>query len=140
MSIFDSANRPGRDQASGWFKFTNIGDKIGGTIVDIFYKAAEGIYKEQRVFSVKNEETGEVVNVACKMNSYTLPRTDNLQIGDEVGFEYTKDVPSKTPGVQAAKSITIYSKLNGDRTSENAAKLGSPSGASALVEEDDSEI
>lgn len=132
MSIFDKSNRPGRDQATGWFKFNKIGDKIGGEILDIFYKPATGIYKEQRAFTIKDEVTGTIQNVGIKMNTYTLPRTDMLQIGDSIGLEYEKDVPSKTAGVQPAKSITIFSKLNASipRSEAQSAKvLGSVGGA-----------
>jgi len=133
--IFDATNRLGRDQAEGWFSFKSIGDRIGGTILDIWFKPAEGLFKEQRCFTIK-DELGKVLNVGIKMNAYTLPRTDELQIGDELGLSYDKDVASRQGG-HPAKSITIFSKMNGPRTGKNAKFLGSAGGSisSTAIEE-----
>lgn len=122
MSIFDQANKPAGEGLE-WFKFQKIGDKIGGKITAIFYTTAKefnGImFPEQRSFTLECED-GVTRNVGRPFNKYTNERTDMLQVGDEVGFEYEKD--GLTNG-KKFKGITIYTKLNGDRTAENAAKL-----------------
>lgn len=113
-NIFDNSNRPARETASGWFKFVNVGDKVGGKIVDMFNVAAQGVFKEQRGFTLE-QEGGVRVNVGIKKYPSYLERTDNLQVGDELGIEFEKEVPAKKAGLNATKVMAIFTKLNGPR-------------------------
>lgn len=114
MSIFDPSNRLARDIADGWFKFENVGDQIGGIIEDMFEMPARGAMPAQRCFTIKTEN-GELKNVGLKRTNYILTRTDNLQVGDELGVRFEKEIPAKEKGFNAAKSMVIFTKLNGPR-------------------------
>ena len=120
-SIFNEGNRLGRDKIDGWFTFTTVGDKVEGEIIDMFESAAKDNMPAQRVFTLQTEK--EILNVGLKRTDYILGRTNMLQIGDSLGVKFEKEVPSKTKGHSPAKSMAIYTKLNGDRTMENAGRM-----------------
>ena len=122
MTIFDEKNRPGRDKAEGGFKFEKIGDQVGGKIIDMFEKPEQDGMNAQRCSTLESED-GKTLNVGLKRTEYMLSRTDKLQIGDELGVKYEKDVPSSKKGYAPAKSMTLFIKENGPRTSQNAASM-----------------
>ena len=120
-SIFDEGNRLARDLATSWFKFAAVGDKVGGTIKDMFEKPENEGLPAQRCFTLATQD-GEIVNVGLKRSSYVLIRTDNLQIGDQLGVEFTKEIPAKIKGFSPAKSLTIFMNLAGERIKGMQAK------------------
>lgn len=118
-TIFEETNRPGRDRAEAWFKFEHVGDKIGGTICDMFEMPERDGFPAQRCFTLENEE-GKILNVGLKKTQYILSRTDMLQIGDKLGVKFEKEIPPKVKGFNPAKSLVIFTKLVGDRTGVQA--------------------
>ncbi len=122
--IFDEANRLPRDLAEGWFSFKNVGDKVGGEILDMFETPAKDGMPAQRVFTVKQAD-GVVINVPVKRTPYLLARTDMLQVGDMLGVRFDKEIPAKVKGHHPAKSMVVFSKLNGPRL-DTASKLVVP--------------
>jgi hypothetical protein len=134
--IFDEKNRLPRDLAEGWFKFENVGDKVGGEILDMFETPAQNGMPAQRVFTVKqSDET--VINVPLKRTPYILARTDMLQVGDMLGVRFEKEIPAKVKGHHPAKSLVIFSKLNGPRTQTTARTLEAPE---VKADEDDFDL
>ena len=122
-NIFDESNRPARDIAGeNWFKFLKIGDKVGGTIRDIFENPERDGYPAQRCFTLEKED-GEFINVGLKKTGYILTRTDNLQIGDKLGIKFEKEIPPSTKGFHPAKSLTIYAQMIGERTGVKAKEV-----------------
>lgn len=119
--IFSEANRLGRDRAEGWFKFEKVGDRVGGTIIDMFEMPARDGYQAQRCFTLETTE-GKILNVGLKRTSYTLARTDNLQIGDDIGLLFEKEIPATQRGHHAAKSISIYPVVKGPRKAGASAR------------------
>ncbi len=117
--IFDESNRLPRDLAEGWFSFKNVGDKVGGEILDMFETPAKDGMPAQRVFTVKQAD-GVVINVPVKRTPYLLARTDMLQVGDMLGVRFDKEIPAKVKGHHPAKSMVVFSKLNGPRTNTAA--------------------
>ncbi len=104
--LFDEKNVP----ESNWFKFEKVGDKIGGTLVEVKDKPAVGVYPAQRVFTLKQTD-GDMVNVGISMNKdYIIGRANSAKMGDILGFEFKKEVPSATKGFAPAKSIEVYVK------------------------------
>ena len=77
-----------------------------------------------------------MINVGLKRTEYILTRTDMLQIGDMLGIKYEKDIPPKTKGFNPAKSMVIFTKLNGPRIGI-AAKDLKPSEASSTEDVSD---
>lgn len=120
--IFDESNRLARDLATGWFKFETPGDKVGGVIRDMFELPERDGMPPQRCFTLE-EKSGELTNVGLKRTSYILSRTDMLQVGDMLGVKFEKEIPAKVKGHHPAKSLTIYSKLIGDRQGQSAKDL-----------------
>lgn len=104
--LFDPSNVP----ESNWFKFEKVGDKVGGTLVEIKDKPPVGVFSAQRVFTLKKTD-GELVNVGISMNKdYIIGRANSAKMGDILGFQFVKEVPSATKGFAPAKSIEVYVK------------------------------
>ncbi len=130
--VFSTGEQLARDSVEGWFTFKAVGDKIGGEIVDMFEVPAKGAFKAQRVFTLKTKD-GKTYNVGIKRTRYTLTRTDGLQIGDELGIIFEKEIPAKVAGMHPAKSLVFVSKKNGDRKPGEQAKDMKPE---APIEDD----
>lgn len=86
---------------NGFMKFDKVGDKVEGIIRDVFYKPAEGIYREQRGFTLETAD-GSLKNVGIKRDPYFAIRpTDNARLGDLLKIELvelrknTKGNPTK---------------------------------------------
>lgn len=45
-----------------------------------------------------------------KTSDYLMGRTNGVEAGDMVGFEFKKEIPAKTKGHHPAKSIEVYVK------------------------------
>lgn len=104
--LFNDENVP----ESNWFKFENVGDKVGGILVETKDKPAQGVYGPQRVFTLK-QNNGELVNVGIPLaKDYIIGRANSAKMGDVLGFEFKKEVPSATKGFAPAKSIEVYVK------------------------------
>jgi len=107
---------------SNWFKFANVGDKVGGVMTENYRvkKDTSGVYGDQRVFSLLQSD-GTIVNVGIRLDKDNLiQRTNRLRAGDKVGFEFVKEIPATKKGYNPAKSIEVYVVLTeeGDRVRE----------------------
>lgn len=120
--IFSDENRLARDLAEGWFKFEEVGDKVGGIVRDIFEMPEREGMQAQRCFTIETAD-GELVNVGLKRTNYILSRTDMIQVGDQLGIKFEKEIPAKTKGHHPAKSMVIFSKLVGPRGTATAATV-----------------
>jgi len=75
---------------NGFAKFEKVGDKVEGILRDVFYKKPEGIYKEQRGFTLEQAD-GTLKNVGIKRDPYFAIRpTDDVRIGDLLSVELTE--------------------------------------------------
>lgn len=135
-TIFNENNRLARDLAKGWFKFEKIGDKIGGTIKDIFELPERDGMPAQRCFTIETEN-GPLMNVGLKRTQYILSRTDNLQIGDKLGVKFEKEIAPKVKGFNPAKSLVIFSKMIGSRTGIKAKDIDSASPQPSVEESEE---
>ncbi len=123
--VFTTGEKLARDSAEGWFAFTKVGDRIGGVVRDMYERPGNGAFQAQRVFILEKKD-GSLWNVGLKRTNYTLTRTDNLQIGDELGVTFEKEIPAKVKGHHPAKSLIFITKKNGDRIPGTQAKDMSP--------------
>jgi hypothetical protein len=115
---------------SNWFKFENVGDRVQGTVTDVFTKEGEGAYPAQRVFTLR-QSNGDETNVGLRAtNEYLMQRTKNVRKGDLVGFEFAKEVPASKPGYAPAKSIEPRVKYTKTGDAERSLE-GLPSRAQA---------
>ena len=104
----DNALTKPRDLAwENWVKWETVGQKVQGFIRDVFYRAAEGQYAEQRGLTLE-QANGEMINVGIKRRDFILAKTDNLRLGDPLTIEFDKEIPSKTKGYNATKSFAFY--------------------------------
>lgn len=79
---------------SAWFKFTNIGDSVQGTLLEPPHDK-EGAFGLQRVYVVETAG-GDEVMVALKhtSNKRQIQQLRKAEVGDIVGFKYTGDFDS----------------------------------------------
>lgn len=86
----DSLTKP-RDLAwSNWMKFEKVGNKVQGYIADAFFRPAEGIYKDQRGITLRQED-GKFINVGIKRLPFVLDKTDNMRLGDPLTVELVEE-------------------------------------------------
>ena len=98
-----------------WAKFEKEGDMVQGYIVDVFYRAAQEQFKEQRGFTLKQAD-GELINVAIKRLPFILSKTDDLRLGDPLTIKLEELKKSSTKGFSATKIQGFY----GTNLPENA--------------------
>ena len=123
--IFSEKNRVARDLADSWFKFEKVGDRVSGVIRDMWEAAEHDGMPAQRCWTLETSE-GKLVNVGTKRTDYNLSRTNDLQLGDKLGIEFAKEVPSKKFPGKFAKSLLFYKELVGERGSAIAGKMAAP--------------
>lgn len=117
----DTLTKP-RDLAwDNWGKFENEGDKVQGYIADVFYRPAEGMFKEQRGITIK-QVNGEYINVGIKPLTYVMSKTDGLRIGDPLTVVYEKTMAPQQKGYKGAKIFGYYGK-NLDANKDNQTVL-----------------
>ncbi len=115
---FDNAQsleRP-RDKAwsKDWGKFEKKGDFVQGFIRDVFFRVAEGVYKDQRGFTLEQPD-GELINVGIKHVDFILAKTNHLRLGDPVKIVFEAEIP-KGAGLNPIKQLGFY----GENLAENA--------------------
>jgi len=104
--LFNEANEAA---ASAWFKRDKVGDSCKGTLVGSFIKPAKGLYKEQKVYELQQED-GSVLNLPA-FTPYMEKILKRVKIGQIVGAKYTGDYHTdamKKEGLNAAKTVTVY--------------------------------
>jgi hypothetical protein len=104
--LFNEANIP----ESNWFKFSAVGDKVAGTLVAIEDKPGKDVFGPQRVFSLKQPDDS-IIFVGIPLDKdYVIGRANTAKMGDLLGFQFVKEIPSATKGFSPAKSIEVYVK------------------------------
>lgn len=101
-----------RDKAwENFAKFEKEGDKKVGIVRDVFYRPADETFKEQRCFTLE-EEDGTLCNVCLKREPYFAIRpTNDVRLGDLLTVELSELRAAKTKGYNATK---IYSFVAGE--------------------------
>lgn len=103
----DSLTKP-RDLCwDNWMKFEKIGDKVAGYIRDVFYRPAEGVFKDQRGITIEQTD-GELINVGIKRLPFILNKTDGLRIGDPLTIVLESELPPKQKGFDKTKVFAFY--------------------------------
>lgn len=104
--VFSDENIP----ESNWFKFEKVGDKVAGTLVEVKDRPAKPPFGASRAFTLKQAD-GNLVNVSFELKKdYVIGRANSAKLGDILGFQFVKEVPSQTKGFAPAKSIEVYVK------------------------------
>lgn len=102
---------------SSWMKFSKVGDKIKGTLLSRTVKLAVDGFNEQIVYEIladkvvidgADQQTG-VWNCGFDVGKkYVHNRMKNIKNGFKVGYLFKDEIPSKTKGYSAAKSIEVF--------------------------------
>lgn len=103
----DKISKPRNEAWGNWMKFEKVGDKVQGYIRDVFYRPAEGEFKEARGFTVEQAD-GVLINVATKRLPFILSETDDFRIGDPITIELTELKKSDTKGFSPTKIFQTY--------------------------------
>jgi len=105
-----SLERP-RDKAWGkeWGKFEKVGDFVQGYIRDVFFRPAEGIFKDQRGFTLE-QPNGELINVAIKHVDFILEKTNHLKLGDPLKIIFEAEI-EKGGGLNPIKQLGFYGDM-----------------------------
>lgn len=99
-----------RDRAwENFAKFEKVGDKVTGILRDVFYRPADGQFKEQRGFTLEQED-GVLVNVALKREPYFAIRsTNDVHLGDLLTVELSELRAPKEKGFSPTKIFSFTS-------------------------------
>jgi len=113
INIFDENNVP----ESNWFKMEKVGDRVSGEVVEVSEQPAKGEFPAQRVFTLKQKD-GTLMKYGAKYpkmvgdkmqgSDYLISRSNKVECGDMVGFEFKKEIPPSQKGFNPAKQIEIY--------------------------------
>lgn len=105
----DAVDRPSSKAWSNWAKFNAVGDKVQGYIRDVFFRKAEGIYKDARGITLEQPD-GSLINVSIKRHDFILEKTNKLRLGDPLTVVLEAELPSKKAGYNATKQYGFYGK------------------------------
>lgn len=108
-----------RDKAwDNFAKFEKQGDKKVGIVRDVFYRPADETFKEQRCFTLE-EEDGTLCNVCLKREPYFAIRpTNDVRLGDLLTVELTELRPSKVKGYSATKIFGFTAGVDPENTDD----------------------
>ncbi len=103
----NSLTKP-RDKAwENWAKFEKIGDKAEGFIRDVFFRAGEGQFAEQRGLTLEQGD-GVLINVGIKHIDFILKQTDGLKLNDPLTVIFEKEIPPTVKGHSPTKNFGFY--------------------------------
>ena len=102
MSIFDEKNKV----CGTFFRFQKIGDQIEGILVD--KKEINNFLRPETKQWLYELRTLNGVIVAVPGKKAIDVIMSRVQIGQNVGFRYTKDLPHKKFPLNPAKIIEVY--------------------------------
>lgn len=135
----DKVSLPRNAAWGNWAKFEKVGDKVQGYVRDVFYRKAEGIYKEGRCFTLE-QAGGELVNVATKRIPFIMAETDGFRMGDPITLELVelrpneKGNPTKIISVFGKKIATEGPTVKDLEAEDMKANGGQPEGTDAELE------
>lgn len=105
----DAIDRPSSKAWGNWMKFEKVGDKVQGYIRDVFYRKAEGMYKDARGITLEQAD-GKLINISIKRIDFILSKTDSLRLGDPLTMILEEEIPPKTKGFNPTKVYGFYGK------------------------------
>lgn len=105
----DATDRPSSKAWGNWKKFEKVGDMVQGYIRDVFYRPAEGIFKEARGITLEQPD-GSLINVSIKRYDFILAKTDNLRLGDPLTVVFEEELAPKKAGNNPTKQFGYYGK------------------------------
>lgn len=105
----DALTKP-RDKAwDNWASFEKVGDSVQGYIRDVFFRPAEGVYRDQRGITLE-QPSGELINVGIKYIDFVLAKTNPLRLNDPLTIVFEKEIAPKEKGLNPTKQFGFYGK------------------------------
>lgn len=93
---------------SNWFKFSNVGDRIKGFLLEKRMQKGSDGYPDQVIYKLE-KENGEVFNVGISVaKQYVIEKANSAKIGQMLGFAFLKEIPNPKKGLNAIKSIEVF--------------------------------
>lgn len=109
-------DRPSNAAWGNFAKFEKEGDTQKGILVDVFFKAEEGQFPEQRGFTLKTVD-GKLVNVAVKNKpAFAVRATNDVRLGDLLTITLSELKASKTKGYNPTKIYSYTSASPADNS------------------------
>lgn len=112
----------GLTEATGnWFKFAVVGDKIKGVLTGKREQKGTGDFPDQMVYELRLPDNS-FVNVGISVKkTFVIERLRHATFGQTVAFVFTEEIPAKTKGYAACKSIKVYL---GEQVDPETVKVG----------------
>lgn len=135
----DALTKP-RDKAwENWAKFEAVGSMVQGFIRDVFFRASEGQFAEQRGLTLEQAD-GTLVNVGIKHIDFVLAKTDRLRLNDPVTIVFEKEIPPSVKGYSPTKQFAFYGKnLPENASQKTVAELEAEDRASKMREKEEAD-
>lgn len=89
-----------------FFRFTNVGDQIQGTIVGA-YEGVDSFNNEQFIYVLK-DASGSYHNVALRKLLRLNTQVHTVRVGQIIGFRYNADIPYKRSPTGKRKEIQLW--------------------------------
>lgn len=119
----DATDRPSAKAWSNWAKFEKPGDMVQGFIRDVFFRKAEGVFKDARGITLEQPD-GSLINVSIKRLDFVLSKTNNLRLGDPLTVVFETELPAKKAGNNPTKQYGFFGKnLEENKGNKTVAEL-----------------
>lgn len=105
----DATDRPSSKAWGNWAKFEKAGDMVQGFIRDVFFRKAEGVFKDARGITLE-QPNGQLINVSIKRLDFILAKTNNLRLGDPLTVVFEEELAPKKVGNNPTKQYGYYGK------------------------------
>lgn len=145
--LFDTDNLSPREQVTNWVKIKEkLGTRVSGKFLGYWTKPAEGVFRAAVCVALRDFNDPSVVH-GVTLPDYFEKTFMEYRLGDRVGFEYYKDIPSKEPGISATKAVRAFNldlkgrKERGEQTAElKPVAAAAPEEKSHLEEDEGPEL
>lgn len=95
----------GQEVNANWFKFTNVGDGIKGTLVGKHLQKGQGNFADQWVYEISNEDGITNVGISVAKEG-TVARLNKCKIGEIIGILFDKEGEAQK-GKHPAKYLVV---------------------------------
>ena len=106
--LFDTDNLSPREQVTNWVKIKEkLGTRVSGKFLGYWNKPAEGVFRAAVCVALRDFNDPSIVH-GVTLPDYFEKTFVEYRLGDRVGFEYYKDIPSKEAGISATKAVRAF--------------------------------
>lgn len=96
-----------KEVEANWFKFTNPGDGIRGTLISRNLQKGTAPFPDQYVYELQT--SAGIVNVGISVaKKGTVQRLNSCKMGQMIGIRLESTTPSKTRGFADTKNLKVF--------------------------------